>query len=305
MVGTSCVSDWGEPFGLSVGLSGANGSAATFMRSDGAPALSQAIAPTWTGNHIFTPASGSGPIINQLTSGIGLSVRAGSTYQANVYITGNGATDTTTGFALQQDSSNNAYVWNIANAVLYFGTDNKTRVTVAAAGNVTIAAPDSGVALTINGIAGQASLNLSTSSTYSRFPQNLTFASSGGDYPLLGYNLAATTVAGTYNYVATDYASCVQFASGGIQLKTAASGTSGNAITLATKLSIAQAGGVSIANTLGWNGASPPAQVTGFGTPTGPAVVANFSGTAATTANIQHTIAQILTVMISHGMIGA
>lgn len=42
----------------SVGLAAVNGSASTFLRSDGAPALSQAIAPTWTGNHTFTPASG-------------------------------------------------------------------------------------------------------------------------------------------------------------------------------------------------------------------------------------------------------
>jgi len=38
----------------SVGLSAVNGVASTFMRSDAAPALSQSIAPTWTGNHSFT-----------------------------------------------------------------------------------------------------------------------------------------------------------------------------------------------------------------------------------------------------------
>lgn len=37
----------------SVGLAAVNGSAATFLRSDGAPALSQAIVPTWTGLHTF------------------------------------------------------------------------------------------------------------------------------------------------------------------------------------------------------------------------------------------------------------
>lgn len=37
----------------SVGLAAVNGIAATFMRSDGAPALSQSIAPTWTGIHTF------------------------------------------------------------------------------------------------------------------------------------------------------------------------------------------------------------------------------------------------------------
>jgi len=37
----------------SVGLTAVNGSAATFMRSDGAPALDQTIAPRWTGKHIW------------------------------------------------------------------------------------------------------------------------------------------------------------------------------------------------------------------------------------------------------------
>lgn len=42
----------------STGLSAVNGSAGTFMRSDGAPALSQAIAPTWTNQHIFSATIG-------------------------------------------------------------------------------------------------------------------------------------------------------------------------------------------------------------------------------------------------------
>jgi hypothetical protein len=41
-----------------VGLAAVNGVAVTFTRSDGAPALSQAIAPTWTGKHIFNNADG-------------------------------------------------------------------------------------------------------------------------------------------------------------------------------------------------------------------------------------------------------
>jgi hypothetical protein len=40
----------------SVGLAAVNGSAATFLRSDGAPALSQTIAPTWMGQHVFAAA---------------------------------------------------------------------------------------------------------------------------------------------------------------------------------------------------------------------------------------------------------
>lgn len=38
----------------SVGLSAVNGAAITFLRSDGAPALDQSIAPTWTGIHDYT-----------------------------------------------------------------------------------------------------------------------------------------------------------------------------------------------------------------------------------------------------------
>jgi hypothetical protein len=40
----------------SVGLTAVNGSAATFLRSDGAPVLSQSIVPTWTGAHTFNIA---------------------------------------------------------------------------------------------------------------------------------------------------------------------------------------------------------------------------------------------------------
>lgn len=42
------------------GLTAVNGSAATFLRSDGAPALDQTIAPTWTGQHTFTASIGLG-----------------------------------------------------------------------------------------------------------------------------------------------------------------------------------------------------------------------------------------------------
>jgi len=51
--------------GTTIGLSAVNGSASTAMRSDGAPALSQAITPTWSGLHTFSlspvvPTAGAG-----------------------------------------------------------------------------------------------------------------------------------------------------------------------------------------------------------------------------------------------------
>jgi hypothetical protein len=54
--GCSTASPAGANPSATIGLSAVNGSAGTFLRSDGAPALSQAIAPTWTGQHIHTVA---------------------------------------------------------------------------------------------------------------------------------------------------------------------------------------------------------------------------------------------------------
>jgi hypothetical protein len=59
---------WAAPAGggtganptASVGLTAVNGSALTFLRSDGAPALDQAISPTWTGTHRY---SGTSPFV--------------------------------------------------------------------------------------------------------------------------------------------------------------------------------------------------------------------------------------------------
>lgn len=50
---TVCVNPTGT-----IGLTAVNGSADTCLRSDGAPALSQAIAPTWTNPHTFVSTSG-------------------------------------------------------------------------------------------------------------------------------------------------------------------------------------------------------------------------------------------------------
>lgn len=51
-----------------VGLTAVNGMATTAMRSDGAPPIDQSIAPTWTGNHAFTPGSGIGLTVNGLNN---------------------------------------------------------------------------------------------------------------------------------------------------------------------------------------------------------------------------------------------
>jgi hypothetical protein len=58
-------------------------------------------------------------------------------------------------------------VYNRANANLLIGTNNTTRVTVAAAGNVTIAAPTSGVGLTVSAVSGTHSTKIADSANAS------------------------------------------------------------------------------------------------------------------------------------------
>lgn len=53
----------------SVGLATFNGTATTAMRSDGAPALSQSISPSWTGTHTFTLANNNPVVLRSGAAG--------------------------------------------------------------------------------------------------------------------------------------------------------------------------------------------------------------------------------------------
>lgn len=77
----------------SITLSTTNGTATTFMRSDAAQALSQAIAPTWTGNHVFN-GSGTPITINGGVNQLGLVVNGNtntSLHYLAEFLTGQGA----------------------------------------------------------------------------------------------------------------------------------------------------------------------------------------------------------------------
>lgn len=112
----------------SVGLAVVNGSAATFMRSDGAPALSQAISPTWTGNHIFAPvgattaitvnvtnASGGALVLNGVSGTVGVNVQfaLGGTAKDFIGVAGV-ANDGITGAAI-----GDMYIRSQAGAILF------------------------------------------------------------------------------------------------------------------------------------------------------------------------------------------
>lgn len=121
-----------------IGLSAVNGTATTFLRSDGAPALSQSIAPTWTGNHTFSGnvidaggatsfeiPNGTGPTVNAdgeiaidtntdnsvITQG---SIIYFSTVQ--MYVIATDALPASDGQVLTYDGTGKKYVWSSAGA---------------------------------------------------------------------------------------------------------------------------------------------------------------------------------------------
>jgi hypothetical protein len=73
----------------SIGLTTIPGGAPTFMRSDAASALSQAITPTWTGEHFFEPASGTAIYVQGQPSAYGVQIigpsSVGSSYGLSIF----------------------------------------------------------------------------------------------------------------------------------------------------------------------------------------------------------------------------
>jgi hypothetical protein len=76
--------------------------------------------------------------------------------------TGIGATN---GAVFGIDSTENAEIWNYEATNLYLATNNTLRLTINSAGNHTIAAPDAGIALTVNGFANNFTSRITASST--------------------------------------------------------------------------------------------------------------------------------------------
>ena len=166
----------------SVGLTPVNGSAATFMRSDAAPQLSQTIAPTWTNTHTFNTATVSISAAGQINTSV--------TFSA-----GSRATGMLSGDVSCARSASTGAMYFGSNGVQYWYYD--------------------------------------------------------GSYMNLGVS------------------------------------------------------GIKTPGPIGINGATPASQVTGFGTPTGAAVVANFPGSSATLVQCSETIAELITILKASGFVGA
>jgi hypothetical protein len=184
----------------SVALAAVNGSAMSFLRSDSAPPLSQAIAPIWTGLHTWTPAANAGVPMTVNNDGIhDIADFVGTTGTVQVSLAGNQINFTRNAYNyINANGAAATLVMQVsgASAALNFNTNGALRMTISAAGNVTISGP------------------------------------------------------------------------------------------------------------LGINGASAPAQSTGWGTPTGGAVSSNFAGASATLAQTSAAVAQLITLLKSFGLLG-
>jgi hypothetical protein len=114
-----------------VGLTAVNGTATTAIRSDGAPALSQAIAPTWTGVHVFAATVGTPVSIDFTSASQDALLMADSNTGGRTLRMGPGSGGTAAALI--------GFFDNAAGAL---------RMGISATGQVLINAPSSGIALT-------------------------------------------------------------------------------------------------------------------------------------------------------------
>lgn len=163
-----------------VGLTAVNGSATTYLRSDGAPSLSQAIAPTWTGAHTFTPSSAVTAVtINQNASTLGLAVLAGSSQNASMRIAGNG-------------SSTGTQLTNLSAGALQISQGVTSVATISSTGAWSIF-PGSGTAMAISGVANSPTETLTGALTSGQsLGLQVLSGTTSADYSLLAENQAGT-----------------------------------------------------------------------------------------------------------------
>jgi hypothetical protein len=259
-----------------VGLTAVAGSLLTAMRSDGAPPIDQAITPTWTGLHTFNAG---------FTVGAGVVTISGHTLALSANATVGGT--------------------NTGDQVLPSGGNPGTSIGLNAV---------NGVAVTFMRSDGAPALSQAITPTWTGLH---TFS---GATPLVVINATGAAanqkntmirLGATGNLAissATDAAPGTSVTNLITGIRSGAAWTSlafGNATDNPTYL-FQGSGTVSMPNALGVNGNAPPAQSTGWGTPTGGSVQNNYTaGVSATLLSTSDAVAQIITVLKAVGFLGA
>lgn len=140
-----------------LGTTAVNGTATTYLRSDGAPAINQTISPTWTGAHTFSPSTTvSGIVVNGSTAPSILANNSG----ANPSLRLQGLNSSSAAVLSLVDGQTGAREWTLNSSVAGSGAfsirdvtgSNTDRFTISTAGNISIPAPTStSPTLTITG----------------------------------------------------------------------------------------------------------------------------------------------------------
>lgn len=298
----------GDVLGLSanptaqVGLIAINGVASTFMRSDAAPSLSQAIAPTWTGNHVFAPTTGNTVVTNG-NFGVGTSspsskfaVATGDKY-FEVNPTGVGgnpvaaAIDRNTSLYIPMNYRANTYTWlSSAAATIMAMSDagvltaatwqgNTVQPTFGGTGQATYTLGDILYSNTANGLAKLAG-NTTTTRQFLRQVGNGTVSAA----PVWDTLTAADipSLSGTYQPLDADLTAIAALSTTGILARTASSTWALRTITAGTAISVSNGDGVS---------GNPTINNTGVTSATGTTNQVNVSGsTGAVTFSLPQNI---------------
>lgn len=167
----SVVSSTANP-SATIGLTAVNGTATTAMTSDSAPALSQAISPTWTGTHLFNGLITSSTGTSGVTEGRnGTQVGVfwiNSTGAGNSKVWDFSATATDLQARTIDDAFSSAHQWlditrsGVTQTSIVLG-NSTDKAPITLNGATTIPAPTSGTALSVTGLTGTAGLSLASS----------------------------------------------------------------------------------------------------------------------------------------------
>lgn len=167
-IATGDIPSLGANPSATIGLTAINGTATTYMTSDSAPALSQAISPTWTNNHVWSQSSNAlvGPIVEKNTStGTAAAVFQQLQNSTDSFTLAYTSTGYSGSLLTGGPTGEAAAIYTNGSFPLALGTTGSSRLAITATGNISVSAPSSGTALTVNAVANARSAAFVGSST--------------------------------------------------------------------------------------------------------------------------------------------
>ena len=227
-----------------------------------------------------------------------------------VIFTGTLPNDTTGDTSVVAFTKVNTNFTQLFNGTFTYPTINVSGFAVNASGNVTIAAPTSGVALSVIGAAGANGAQFFPASAAAGWVvtgTDVAFAtlnsSAATNRSLIALQQGGTTTlrmgSDGSNALLSDSTNgdlCIVPPGHDVRIGFSAGGT--------TSFHITTAGAITSIGPIGVNGSTAPAQSTGYGTPTGNAKQASFAASSITLPNLAAAVAQLIIDIKATGLIG-